>query len=394
MWLLILGLILFIGLVVVHELGHFWAARRNGVEIEEFGIFFPPKLWGKKMKSGFEFTVNALPLGGFVKLKGEYDSDRRPGTFGSASLWAKVKIMLAGVFINLVTAIGLFTILALVGMPQIFPNQFKIASDARQVNEEKTAVIIGNVQEGSLAEKAGIKAGDKLLSVGAVGEEANNITKADEFIAFTGAHQGQEMTVKYERDGKVREVTSALRSAEEIAEAKKRGKEIGAFGVSLGNAVEEIGVVRHTWSAPIVALGTTAQLTQLTFEGLGKALAGLGGIIAGAVTGNSEARQSAQTTASSQVGGPVAIFMTLKEGSRLGVAFVLTIIAYISLMLAIMNVLPIPALDGGRLFVMLIARLIKKPLTPKVEEWIYGTGFIFLLALIVLITIVDVKRFF
>lgn len=95
MILLILAFILFIGLIVVHEFGHFIVARRNGVEVEEFGIFFPPTLWRKKMKGGYDFTINALPLGGFVKLKGEHDSDTQKGSFGAAKLPAKIKIMLA-----------------------------------------------------------------------------------------------------------------------------------------------------------------------------------------------------------------------------------------------------------------------------------------------------------
>src|ERR1700689_3335607 len=113
--LLVVGIILFIGLVVVHEYGHFIVARRNGVEIEEFGIFFPPRLYKHKTKAGWDFTINALPLGGFVKLKGEHDSDTEPGSFGAASLWVKSKIMAAGVVMNLITALVLFTIIALIG---------------------------------------------------------------------------------------------------------------------------------------------------------------------------------------------------------------------------------------------------------------------------------------
>jgi regulator of sigma E protease len=106
--LLVIGIILFVGLVVVHEFGHFIVARRNGVEVEEFGIFFPPSLYKKKTKAGWVFSVNALPLGGFVKLKGEHDSDTEPGSFGAASLWSKSKIMVAGVALNLLTALIYF----------------------------------------------------------------------------------------------------------------------------------------------------------------------------------------------------------------------------------------------------------------------------------------------
>ena len=109
---MILGFVLFVLLVVVHEYGHFIMARRNNVEVEEFGIGFPPRAWKKKLKSGMLFTINWLPLGGFVKLKGEHDADKAKGSYGAASLWAKTKIIGAGVVMNLLVAIAMFTLLA------------------------------------------------------------------------------------------------------------------------------------------------------------------------------------------------------------------------------------------------------------------------------------------
>src|ERR1700754_4793476 len=100
----ILAIILFMGLIIVHEWGHYIAARRNGVEVEEFGLGFPPRAWGKKRKDGMVLSLNWLPLGGFVKLKGENDSDTRKGSFGAATLAVKSKVMLAGVGMNLLTA--------------------------------------------------------------------------------------------------------------------------------------------------------------------------------------------------------------------------------------------------------------------------------------------------
>ena len=144
----------------------------------------------------------------------------------------------------------------------------------------------------------------------------------------------------------------------------------------------------------MVAVGFSAQLTKLTFQGLGHALQGLGSIFAGAATGNSAARQHGQAAASSQVSGPVGIFVVLKDGSALGYQFMLLIIAVISLTLAIMNVLPIPALDGGRLWITLFTRAIKRPLSPKREEVINLAGFVTLMLLIIAITVVDVRRFF
>ena len=391
MILFILGILLFIGLVVVHELGHFWAARRNGVEIEEFGIFFPPRLWKKKMKSGWDFTINLLPLGGFVKLKGETDSDKRPGSFGAANDWVKTKIMLAGVAVNLATAIILFTLLALVGMPKLIGNQFTVASDTHVIHQE---VIISSVEAGSPAEKAGLKDQDKITGIGLPNKPASvetvhgqsDVKRIEEKLLA----ESSVLAVQIVRNGNPQTIEVTPNSLAKVAQSEKDGKPIGYLGV----VPTEYSLQRSTWSAPIVAVGLSGQLTALTFQGLGHALAGLGGIIAGAVTGNTPARESAQTEASSQVSGPVGIFVILHSGSSLGFQFMLMIIAVISLTLAIMNVLPIPALDGGRLFVMLIARALKKPLTPKIEEGVYATGFILLIALIVIITIVDVKRFF
>ncbi len=135
--LFILGIVLFIVLIVVHELGHAIVARRNGVVVEEFGIGFPPRAWAKKLKNGILFTLNWLPLGGFVKLKGESDDDRRKGSFGAASLWVKAKILFAGVAMNWLTAIVLFTGLALAGLPRILPNQFTVESDTQVISQKR-----------------------------------------------------------------------------------------------------------------------------------------------------------------------------------------------------------------------------------------------------------------
>jgi regulator of sigma E protease len=396
-FLLVIGLILFIGLVVVHELGHFWAARRGGVDVEEFGIFFPPRLWKKRIKGGrygpYDFTINALPLGGFVKLKGEHDSDTGPGAYGAAPTHTKVKIMLAGVFMNLVAALVLFTILALIGMPHIVDNQFVVARDAHYQHTASYKTTVDKVDAKSPAAQAGIQKHDVITAIGPVGKP-QTLSASQDLTAMTKRYSGQVVVVQFTHDGKAQQRTVHLRSDAQVAAAAKHGQTIGRLGVQGDPSQDGITVVRSTWSAPIVAGGTAVQLTALTFQGLGKALAGLGGIIAGAFTHNTQARQAAQTEASGQVSGPVGIFFVFKYGAALGYKFILMVVAVISLTLAVMNVLPIPALDGGRLFVMLISRLTKKSISPKTEEAIYGTGFAVLMALIVLITIVDVKRFF
>ncbi len=387
-FLLVLGLIMFVGLVVVHEWGHFIMAKRNGVEVEEFGIGFPPRLYKRQTKDGWLFTVNLLPLGGFVKLKGEHDADTEKGTFGAADTWAKTKIMAAGVVMNFITAFVLLVICALIGIPKLVDNQFTVKSDTKVVKNE---VFAGYVAPGSPAEKAGLQSTDRL--VGYVAPDSTRVIpleQATDLPNVTSKYAGQKLTFILVRDGQEIRKTAELRTAEAVAASKKTDNPQGHLGV----VPSELTLQRSTWSAPIVAGGLMGQFTTLTFQGLGKALAGLGGIIAGAVTGNTTARQSAQTEASSQVAGPVGIFFVLKSGSILGYQYVLFVIAIISLTLAIMNFLPIPALDGGRLWLTLAYRAFKRDLTQRTEELVNTAGFVLLIGLIVLISVVDVRRFF
>lgn len=371
-FLLIIGLILFVGLVVAHEFGHFILARRNGVGIEEFGIGFPPKAWSRKTKRGFIFSLNWLPLGGFVRLKGEHDADTEPGTFGAASTWAKTKIMGAGIFMNFLIAVLLFTILGWVGMPQLINNQFTVKSDTKIVKDE---VLVGSVQSHSPAANMGLLPRDQLLSITS-GSVTQKIAVANDLPNITKQFAGQSVSIAYSRQGKTGQAIGKLLSTHDVQQSISKGSPRGYLGV----APTEYTLQRSTWSAPIVAIGVAKQFTVLTFQGLWTAISSL-------ARGNT-------AQASAQVSGPVGIFVILRDGSLLGYQLMLMIVAVISLSLAIMNVLPIPALDGGKLFVTYISRLFRKRVSEDVENWVYGSSFIFLLGLIALITVVDVKRFF
>ncbi len=391
--LLLIGLLLFVGLVVIHELGHFIAARRNGVEVEEFGIGFPPRAWKKRIKSDkgdYDFTLNWLPLGGFVKLKGENDDADAPGTFGAASLSAKVKIMVAGVVMNLLAAFVLFTGVAWIGMPQlpevaIGEPQFTVTDDERLVSDVRNEglVIVGEVIEGSPADQAGIQPDDELVSID--DEDIDNPLIVRE---LTADRAEEEVLVVVRSDSDEPRELQVTLSSEEDAEEK------GYLGVVPFSGQEGFRSVRYTWSAPIVAAGTIGQFTKLTFQGLGNALAGFGQYLASFVTGNEVSRAEGGAQATEQVTGPVGIFFTLFVVSQEGIGILLFVIALISLALAIMNILPIPALDGGRLFVTLLFRVLRRPLTKSIEERIHATGFLLLMGLFILITIVDVRRFF
>lgn len=366
-----MGLVLFVLLVVVHEFGHYIAARRNGVDVEEFGIGFPPRAWSKKLKNGVLFTLNLLPLGGFVKLKGEHDSDTAKGSFGAASPKAKTKIMLAGVGMNLLAAFVLLTILAWVGTPQLVDNQYTVKSDTKTSQQQ---VLVGFVEPNSPASKMGLQVRDQLLTISKVGAPAQVITSQDQLPHLTKQLAGQEVQIRIKRTGSEQALHTALRSSKVVQASLKTNNPVGYLGIS----PSEYTLQRSTWSAPVVAVGLIAQFTVLTFQGLGHALAAL-------FTGHG-------AQASAQVAGPVGIFTLFKSGSLLGYQFILMLVAIISLTLAIMNVLPIPALDGGRLFVMWLFRFIRRPLKQKTEDWIQGTGFALLMVLFVLITIVDIRR--
>lgn len=373
MGLLILGLILFVCLVIVHEYGHYRAARRGGVVVEEFGLGFPPRVWGKKLKSKMLLSVNLLPLGGFVRLKGEHDADTTPGSYGAAPLKTKVKIMTAGVVMNLLTALIVLTFLALVGMPRLVKDQFTVKSDTKVITQE---VLVGYVEPGSPAEKAGLESRDQLVAVGKDSANLTQITSVDSFPDTTSDLAGETVVVEVRRGEEITQKSIQLRSRQEVEASQKTDEPKGYLGL----VPTEFVVQRSTWSAPVVAVGTTAQFTQLTLKGIGTALADV-------VRGDA-------AKAADQVSGPVGIFVVIKDGATLGYKFILMIIAIISLTLAIMNILPIPALDGGRLFVTLLFKVMNKPLTKSTEEKIHGLGFAALMLLFVLITVVDVRRFF
>jgi regulator of sigma E protease len=374
--LVIIGFLMIILLVIAHEAGHFFAARRNNIEVEEFGVGFPPKAKTITKKNGTEYTLNWLPLGGFVRLKGEHDSDTTPGSFGAAPLKAKIKVMVAGVGMNFLIAYILFTIIALIGMPQLVENQFTVASDTKIAAQE---ILAGYVDPESPAGQAGLKDNDQIVSITEKGDctdcQTYVFTESAQLGEATQNLAGQEVEIIIKRDGETATLNATLLDLETVQASKETDNPKGHLGV----VPSEFSTTRSTWSAPIVGAGLTVQFTKQTLQGLGS-------IISGLVRGD-----TAQAT--EQVSGVVGVGYIFSSASFLGPVFMLMIVAVISLSLAIMNILPIPALDGGRLFVTLLYRAMHKPLTQKTEERIHGTGFAILMVLFVLITIVDVNRF-
>lgn len=356
-----LGIFMFILLVIAHEFGHFIMAKKSGVEVEEFGIGFPPRIAGRRFGNDKTlYSINLLPIGGFVKLKGEHDEDKSSGSYGATSFKKKTIIILAGVVMNFLVAGIILSILSWSGVPKILDNQFAIGSDTKIARHD---VLITYVEENSPAQRASIKVGDRLISI-------NNVVlgESSELSGLTEANAGQTIPITYQSDNNQAKTVSITLNQD--------NEDSGYLGVIPGDFITE----KSTWSAPIRGFGMAGQFAWLTLSGVATTFGQL-------LSGHSN-------QAAENVTGPVGIVFLLNDVSKAGISFVMLFIALISVTLAVINVLPVPALDGGRLFVSGIYKLLKKPLHAKTEERIHGTGMVILLALVALITVVDVRRFF
>lgn len=372
----IVGLLVLTILVGVHELGHAIAARRNGVVVEEFGLGFPPRAWAKRLKNGILFSLNWLPIGGFVKMQGEHDAADQPGDYGAATFWQKTKILFAGVFVNWLVAAVLLTVLALAGLPKIIPHQFSVPSDTTIV---KQPVEIASLMSGYPAKQAGLKVNDTIVRFA-----GQSVPTTARLIELTKQYHGKTVEVIYDRGGVERTTHVALKDTQ--------------TGAILGAGLGQQEKIRATWSAPIVGVVTTGQMTWATLEGVGQ----LVGNLAQGLTLQLNPNQAARTHGDKElkavgdsVSGPVGIFGILfPAAAQAGLTQIILLTAIISLTLAVMNILPIPALDGGRWYTMGLFKLFKKKLTKEREEKIQATGFIILMLIIILVTIGDVSKLF
>ena len=348
-------ILIFSALVIAHEWGHFIVARRNGVKVDEFGIGFPPKIFSRKTKLT-EYSINLLPLGGFVRLKGEDSDDKSKDSFATKPYKSRAKIVMAGVGINFLIAYVIVVILLIFGIPALLPSGFVEIGPIKPSSVQTSPLTTLSVNKDSAAEKAGIKAGSEILKA-----NGNDLKTSDDLQNFTKENAGKNVELQIKQSGEIKNVNVQLASD-------------GSKGY-LGIAAQPIELARYNpLSALVAAFIVIVQLAILTVSACGSFIAGL-----------------FSAKVSSDVAGPVGIVSIFGGVVQFGWRYVLAFIASISLSLAVINSLPIPALDGGRLLLMTLTRMGVK-ITPEFESKLHFTGFILLIILIVIVTISDISR--
>ncbi len=325
-------------LVIVHELGHFWSAKRHGIKVEEFGFGYPPRLWAVKRGETI-YSLNLLPFGGFVRMLGEDEA------VGNRSFFVQKKsvrtlVLLAGVVMNFLLGVVLFgAIYTKLGIP-----------------EPVDYLTVTNVSPGSPAEQAGIKPEDKIIG----------FKDSQEFIGFVNAKRGETVSLRLSD----RQVEVVPRLVQDTPEGQ------GALGVS----ITDIDFVQYPlWQRPFrgMWLGMKEAFTWGR-EILGALAKTVAGLFVGLVP--------------KDVAGPVGIYQVSKSASEQGLLAVFQFTGILSINLAILNLLPLPALDGGRLFFIAIEAVIGRRVKPRFEQTVHLIGMALLIGLMVLVTVNDVRR--
>ncbi len=349
-------------LVILHELGHFVAARRAGITVEEFGLGLPPRIWGRK-KGKTIYSINLLPFGGFVRLVGEDPEDHKAhqsDSFYVKTIPQRMRVVVAGVAVNFAIAVLLFyAILIATGfkfsLPLLDEHHFHFA------NQSNEAIIL-QTAPGTPAEVAHVGSGEKIVSVGG--------TKIESIDQFQKLIQNASSEINLETasaDGTTHNYM--LKPKEE------GGRKI--IGVSLG----EVANVEYSTPAQKAFSGFTHSFNILDYS----------------LSLTSKFVKSSFATKnfaplSESVSGPVGIAQLTGQAVSLGWVSTMQFIALLSLNLAFLNVLPIPALDGGRFFFLILEAITRRKLYPKIEKYAHAVGFVVLLGLIALITFNDIAK--
>jgi len=360
-------------LVFVHELGHFVVARKFGVKAEEFGFGFPPRIWGiyKDDKGKWKqvwgmrevkdspstvFSINWIPIGGFVKLKGEDGGDKdKDDSFANKSISKRAAIISAGVTMNIVLAAVIFSIGLMMGMIQTVDN----LDDGVQVRDRKIQIV--QVLDGLPAAAAGLQMGDAIVSI-----NNNSFTSYSEVQQFVDGHIGQQLEYRIKRgqDEFISQITPQI-----IKETNKGG---------IGIAIAETGIVRYPWYLAIgQGIKTTLILTWVIIVAFYELIKGL-------IMGQG---------VSVDLAGPVGIAALTGQMARMGVVYIMQFTALLSINLAIINFFPFPALDGGRILFLMIEKIKGSPVRREIEAAIHNLGFALLMLLVLVVTFRDVAKF-
>jgi regulator of sigma E protease len=361
MFTLIVFLLVISVLIFVHELGHFVVAKRTGMIVEEFGFGFPPRLWSFKWR-GTVYSINLIPFGGFVRIFGEEGEHRRAqGSFGHAGFWSQLGVVVAGVFMNFLLAVVLLIICNSLGLRVgLFDDQMK----ARATDQH---VQILQVAPDSPAQKGGLQSLDEIVGFKAPNGALTTTGTPEAVQQYAFAHAGTPVVMVVRRGVTDTDIPLALRQAQ--------GPGQGPIGISLALT----GVIRYPWYESIWRGAWDAALLFLA------TLAGYWGLLKSLFV---DGRLGAD------IAGPVGIATMTGQAARVGFTYLIQFVAMISVNLAVLNILPFPALDGGRAVMVAAEKFRGKPLSESAERAINSFGFLVLLALMVAVTIKDIVKFF
>lgn len=366
-----MSIILFIAvlviLIVVHELGHFLVAKLFRIRVDEFGIGYPPRAFVLGLWRGTTYTINWLPFGGFVRIFGErnrddYTEEEKKVAFVYKPRLVQASVLIAGIVFNLLFAWILFSGTLMLGAP--------VAISEADATHIPTRLVVSSVVVGSPADAAGLHAGDTLISLSSNKDKITHLLPST-VVSFVESHVGKAMTISYIRSSTSKKVqTVSIDSAQGVL-VKSPGTP--AIGIAMA--------LIATKTLPV-----TTALTQgftTTVRIFGEVAVGLYTFLISVVSG---------TANLSQVAGPIGIAGMIGNAASVGFLYLLYFTAFISINLAVINLIPLPALDGGRLLFVIIESITRKSINEKVAMWFNVIGFSLLLLLMVVVTYNDVIR--
>jgi len=350
-----------IGLITIHELGHFLFARKFGVKVEEFGIFLPPRIWGKKIGQTL-YSINWIPAGAFVKLQGEDSNDKSdPASFGSKPIWQRAIIIAAGVASFWLISVIILSFVSVLGA-------IEVVDDNDPVQNAQVQII--SVASDSPASAAGLKMGDIIKNAALMdGGQATRIDKVSQIQDFANNNKGKEIELIVSRANQDVGITLSPRLNPPAGQ--------GAMGIALLRVAQK----KYAWWQAIGnGFVATWNMTVSVFEGWGQ--------IIGRLAKNQGLPPGAQLV------GPVGIMEMMARQAQMGISYFLQFVAMISVYLAVFNALPIPALDGGRLMFLAIEAIRHKPVSEKIEQTLTMVFFAALMIFAVIVTFQDIRRLF